>query len=380
MKTSGMAQSNRSRCGRSLLLSAGFALALAAWGSGEDLGGGSGDTREHGIPAAGHEAAPAGGSHGAAGAHPPAAAAGPHHGPEPLLELPEFLPNFLSFLLFRDQGGGQHSPVILWLHTYAWENVAFSLLTALLLVLLVRILWSSARGKAEVPTRKQAFLEIIVEGLDNLVCGVLGPAGRRYTPFIGCLFLYIWCMNMQGLIPGLKSPTSYVGVTAGLAAIVFFYVQYVGIRENGVGGYLRHLAGSPADLVGWLMAPLMLVLHVIGELIKPLSLSLRLFGNILGEDSLIGVFALLGVVLLSAMTGGPTTLEGMMGLKAQYSEAQLAGWQWFGFPLQLPFMMLALLTGTIQALVFALLSTIYIFLMLPHDSHGSAGHGKHGGH
>jgi F-type H+-transporting ATPase subunit a len=294
------------------------------------------------------------------------------HKKEMLLELPEFLPNVLSFLTFNPKYHGNE--VVGWLHYYAYENLPFALLSALALVALVR-LFPPVRSETEVPSRPQAIQETVVEGLDTLVCGVLGPYGRKYSAFIGSLFVYIWLMNMQGLVPGLKSPTSYLGITAGMGVTVFCYVQCVGIRENGVVGYLLHLAGGPRGLVGWLMAPLMLVLHVIGEFIKPLSLSLRLFGNIMGEDALIGVFALLGIVLLSAMTGGPTTLDSMMGLEAQ-TTAKLASWQWFGIPLQIPFMMLAVLTGTIQALVFSLLSTIYIFLMLPHEAHEEHAEGK----
>jgi len=135
-----------------------------------------------------------------------------------------------------------------------------------------------------------------------------------------------------------------------LASTVFFYVQWAGIRENGIVGYIDHLMGSPRDLVGWLMVPLNLPLHILEELIKPLSLSLRLFGNILGEDSLIAAFVALGIAALV------------------FFHLPL------GLPLQLPFMMLAMLTGTIQALVFSLLSTIYISLMLPHEEGAESTH------
>ena len=141
----------------------------------------------------------------------------------------------------------------------------------------------------------------------------------------------------------MKSPTSNLNTTVALAVTVFFYVQGTGIRENGVFGYLDHLMGSPRDFVGWFMVPLNLPLHILQELIKPLSLSLRLFGNILGEDSLIAAFVTLGIGAL-AFFHLP-----------------------FGIPFQFPFLMLALLTGTIQAVVFSLLSTIYISLMLPHE-------------
>jgi F-type H+-transporting ATPase subunit a len=89
----------------------------------------------------------------------------------------------------------------------------------------------------------------------------------------------------------------------------------------------------------------MFPLHVMGELIKPVSLSLRLFGNILGEDALIAAFLTFGIVALSFIKSP------------------------VGTPLQLPFMLLAILTGTVQALVFSLLTTIYLFTMLPHDTH-----------
>jgi len=100
----------------------------------------------------------------------------------------------------------------------------------------------------------------------------------------------------------------------------------------------------------WLMSPLMLVLEVLGELIKPISLSLRLFGNIMGEDILLGVFAMLGILITGALLR-PVGIEHV----------------WLGIPLHFPFLFLAALTSTIQALIFSLLSCVYILLMLPHD-------------
>ena len=97
----------------------------------------------------------------------------------------------------------------------------------------------------------------------------------------------------------------------------------------------------------------MLPIHLMGELAKPISLACRLFGNIFGEDMLLVAFASLGITVLSA-----THLP-------------------IGLPLQLPFMFLALLTSTLQALVFTVLSTIYFLLMLPHDDHGHEGEAQH---
>lgn len=221
-----------------------------------------------------------------------------------------------------------------------WENVIFAWTVALVLIL---IAFFGTRARKEIPGPLQNLLELVAEGLERFITDVLGDRGRKFVPFIGTLFLYILCQNLFGLLPAMKSPTSSLNTTVALAVTVFFYVQWTGIRENGIFGYLHHLMGEPQDLVGWLMVPLNLPLHILEELIKPLSLSLRLFGNILGEDSLIAAFVTLGIACLS------------------FSHLP------FGLPLQFPFMMLALLTGTIQALVFSLLSTIYISLMLPHE-------------
>jgi len=106
---------------------------------------------------------------------------------------------------------------------------------------------------------------------------------------------------------------------------------------------LWHMAGSPRSLVEWVLVPLNLPIHIIGELARPVSLSLRLFGNITGEDVLIAVFIGLGIASLSF-------------LKLPV-----------GVPLHVPFIFLAILTSLIQALVFALLSTVYLSLMLPHE-------------
>ncbi|MEK7775655.1 MAG: F0F1 ATP synthase subunit A, partial [Candidatus Zixiibacteriota bacterium] len=136
--------------------------------------------------------------------------------------------------------------------------------------------------------------------------------------------------------------------------IVFLYAQYTGMSRLGVKGYFDHLIGQPRDLMGWAIVPLIFPIHVIGEFAKPFSLALRLFGNITGEDILVAAFVGLGITALS-FVGSPV-----------------------GLPLHIPFILLGILLSTIQALVFTLLSTIYILMMLPHD-HGdhAEAHGAH---
>jgi F-type H+-transporting ATPase subunit a len=193
---------------------------------------------------------------------------------------------------------------------------------------------------------REAYLEPIY----SAIIAVIGPTGRRYTPYLGTLFIFIWLNNLSGLVPLFHASTSVLNTTAALGICTFVYVQAIALKENGIGGYLFHMAGSPRSGVEWGIMPLMFVLHLTGEFIKPMSLSLRLFGNVMGEDKLLAVFVVLGAGVL-AFTGLP-----------------------IGIPFHVPIVFLALLTGTIQALVFTLLSMVYIALMLPHDEHHGEAH------
>ncbi|MGC9327348.1 MAG: F0F1 ATP synthase subunit A [Candidatus Hinthialibacter sp.] len=206
----------------------------------------------------------------------------------------------------------------------------------------------ASKNLSMVPQRLQALAEMILEGLLNMVCGIMGEKeGRRYFPFLGSLFIFIICMNWFGLIPFMKSPSSNIIVTASLAISVFFYVQYTAIKRLGVKGFVFHLMGEPKDFIGWLMTPLFLPLHILEEFIKPLSLACRLYGNVYGEDVLLGVGLVLGIAAVTAFIPGAI----------------------IGIPLHFPFMLLAILLSAIQALVFTLLAAVYISMVLPHEHH-----------
>ncbi|MBD3168972.1 MAG: F0F1 ATP synthase subunit A [candidate division Zixibacteria bacterium] len=264
---------------------------------------------------AGHKAAEHGAGHG-------------EHGGRP--ELPHLF--LLLKSIFPHAGWAE------WLEHY--HPVVFSFIVIIILSI---VAYRSASKRAMIPSGLQNAAEWIVEGLRDFLMGILGPQGKKFIPFLGTLFIYIYAMNVFALIPGGFSPTSNLNTTLGMAIVVFFYVQYTGMRKNGILGYLHHMAGSPKSAVEWFLVPLFLPLHIIGELAKPVSLSLRLFGNISGEDVLLAVFVVLGISLLNFL---PVPV---------------------GLPLHLPFIFLALLLSFVQALVFTLLSTIYFALMFPHD-------------
>lgn len=244
--------------------------------------------------------------------------------------LPE-IPNFMTFL--RKLLSNEALAKLL----YAWESIIFSILIALMISL---VFYFGTRKKELVPTGLHNFLEWMVETFRLFVIGILGPDGEKYVPFLGTLFIYILTMNLIGLVPLMKSPTASLNVTIALAICVFCYVQYLNIRNYGLKGFLYHLAGSPKDTVGWMIAPLMFPIEILTQVSRPATLALRLFGNIFGEKILLGFFAVVGVTFF------------------------------FFFPIQTPFMFLGLLTGVMQALVFTLLSTIYILLSVSHaDEH-----------
>jgi F-type H+-transporting ATPase subunit a len=211
-----------------------------------------------------------------------------------------------------------------------WQNVFYSLIAVAILSIFA---YRATRKTSLIPGRLQNFAEMLVEGLDDFICGILGKEGRKYTPFIGTLFVYILLMNILGLIPLMKSATASWSTTLALGMCVFFYVQYTGIRRMGLFGYLDHLAGRPRKALAFsvVLPLLLLVVHIIAELIRPISLSLRLRSNIWGDDLLLAV---------------------------------LAGFGLRGLPLLVLNTLSGLLVAVVQAVVFCLLSTIYFALVL----------------
>ena len=144
-----------------------------------------------------------------------------------------------------------------------------------------------------------------------LLDDIVGPKGRRYLPLVGTLACSS-ASNMSGLVPGLMAPTSNLNVTLGCAITVFVYYHFQGIKEQGIGPYIKHFAAPPGAPV--FIAPIMFPIEMISHFSRVLSLSLRLFGNMFGEE--------LVVLILASIVP---------------------------FLVPLPMMLLGLLTGTLQA-------------------------------
>ncbi|MCC6729390.1 MAG: F0F1 ATP synthase subunit A [Chthonomonadales bacterium] len=222
-----------------------------------------------------------------------------------------------------------------------WLLFSNGILVALVLAALG---FAMARRLARIPRGWQSLGEFVVESFVNFNRGIIGPGSERHVPLVGTLFLFIYLGNLWGLLPGMHSPTANLSTNLALGLIVFFYVQFVGIRQRGIRGYLGHFWG-PIPAAGILLFPI----EVISELVKPFTLALRLFGNIFGEDTVIIVLATLGILLLPQV---PVVA------------------------LHFPVLVLALLTTFVQALVFTLLTAIYIALQSHHEEeHGESAHG-----
>jgi F-type H+-transporting ATPase subunit a len=208
----------------------------------------------------------------------------------------------------------------------------YAVYVGLISLIVILVGMAAVSKKAKVPGRLQAAFEIMYESLRGIYMSALGHGGERHLPLAFALFFYILFCNILELVPLIKAPTANPSVTLAMGIIVFFYVQYVGIKARGLGGYLKHFMGPLPLLI-----PLIFVIEVMGEFIKPFSLGMRLFGNIYAED----------VMNELAATAVPF------------------------FPMQVLVYFLQIFTGVIQAFIFSILTCAYIGLMSEHhDDHG----------
>jgi F-type H+-transporting ATPase subunit a len=184
--------------------------------------------------------------------------------------------------------------------------------------------------KKTAPTGVQNVLETVVSGLENFVVDIMGPEGRHYLSLIGSLFLFILVCNLEGLIPGFDSPTANINTTLALALVTFTATHYIGIKRHGIG-YIKHFMGPM-----WALAPLMLPIELISHFARVMSLTFRLFGNMVAKHKLLLVLALLapyiapvpilGLGLLVAFVQALVfTLLTMLYLSGSVEEAHLGG-------------------------------------------------------
>lgn len=166
-------------------------------------------------------------------------------------------------------------------------------------------------------SRSQNAIEVIVEYIRDQIREISG--GERpnpYLPFVGTLFLFIAVANLLTIVPGYVAPTASLSTAAALAIAVFLAVPVYGVVRSGWRPYLRHYVEPN---------PVMLPFNVMGDLSRTLALAVRLFGNVMSGTKIVAVLVAIIPLL---------------------------------FPIV--FRALGLLTGLIQAYIFAVLAMVYI--------------------
>ena len=188
--------------------------------------------------------------------------------------------------------------------------------TWVIMAALVLASWLGTRRMSVHAGGIQAVLEIIVETLETQIKEVIRRDPWPYIPLLGTLFLFLTAANLSAVIPGAKPPTAHIETPAALALIVFLSVHYFGLRSLGASDYLRRYIKPN---------PMLLPLNILSEITRTFSLMIRLFGNIMSHE-----FVLAIVVFLA------------------------------GLFLPIPFMLLGILIGIIQAYIFTILAAVFI--------------------
>ena len=190
--------------------------------------------------------------------------------------------------------------------------------------------------------------------VENLCVGIIGFHRHKYMPMIYTLWLMIFVSNLVALaFP--SSPTADLSFNLGIALLAIGYVQWEGMKANGVFGHWKHFAGPKLPIALIPITLMIFVIELISEVMKNVSLSLRLFGNI---------------------DGGHQAATAMNELGKE-SNLFLVKYLPFGAFL----MPIKMLTCVVQALIFCLLFCVYLSLVThhDHDDHADHAHGEEGG-
>jgi len=220
-----------------------------------------------------------------------------------------------------------------------WFYIAF------LLLVIFGILSYAKKGLGERVFKNPvtSLAEQLYLFIENMCVGTIGPHGRKYIPMIITFWLIIFFGNLMALFFPF-SPTASLSFNLGMAIISIAYVQYEGIRGRGLGGHISHFTGPKLTGAMVVISGMIFVIEIISELMKNLSLSLRLYGNI---------------------HGGHVAVESMNQLGSSVF-----------FPLGELLLPIKLLTCVVQALIFSLLTCVYLSLATHHEDHDDHGHGE----
>src|SRR5215475_3889315 len=259
---------------------------------------------------------------------------------EPVFEIQKVImpPIYKMLKIFGPQWPGENKTFQEYLDA-GYLPIPTQVVMFLFVVLIAVVILTILRGKLSVesPKKRQQTFEVGVETIRGLLGDLVGPGGMKHFPVVATFGVLILLSNLTGMLPDMVAPTANFNVTLALAITSFLYYNYVGIRENGLLGHIKHFGGPvPSLFIMIILFPI----EIISNLVRIMSLSMRLFGNIYGEEQVSGA--------ISAMA------------------------QW-GLPVLL--MPLALLTYVLQTFIFIVLSMIYLGEVSHHSDnhHGETG-------
>lgn len=213
--------------------------------------------------------------------------------------------SLLAMLL--DKLTGQHLPDY-------FVMVSFVMVGSLLLF------WFLTRKMSvDHPSVGQQILELLIGGINKFQGDIIGHHGHKFLAVNGTFFVLILLCNLLAFIPGFMPPTGELVLTLSLGLCAFLSYNLIGLKTAGFG-YLKHFLGPMLPL-----AVLFLPIELVSHVARPMSLGIRLFGNIFGDHMVGTIF---------------------MGLVP--------------FVVPVPFILLGIFVSFMQAMVFSLLSMIYI--------------------
>lgn len=185
-------------------------------------------------------------------------------------------------------------------------HVVTAAFVALFLMVTAGFIYPRLRNaKANViPTAKfnlRTILEVFIEMLASLCDDIIGAGGRKYLPFVGTIFMFIFFSNLIGLVPGFLPPTENWVTGAAVATIAFIAYNYFGFQANGIG-YLKHFVAplSPGPVKSvflWIILMLPLIafqalfvgIELMSNVFRPITLSVRLFANIFADHVVVSM-------------------------------------------------------------------------------------------
>ena len=212
-------------------------------------------------------------------------------------------------------------------YTYVAANVVVT--TGLVLFAVAARVALGSGEKAFVPAGGfgvRGIAEALTEYMDELVSSVLGAGTRGYVPLFGSIFFFVIMNNLASLIPGMTAATSNINAALAIGIFSFLVYNVMGVIKGG-WHYLAHFAG-PVWWLAWLMLPI----EIISHMIRPFSLGIRLSVNMTADHAVLGTFIDMTKVVIPVIFYGMGTF-----------------------------------VSFIQALVFTMLSMVYVALATADD-------------